>query len=74
MRYKVTIPYKEPTYERHTGRPRSSPYYARYEVMTDSEEEAIQTAIELFEKDRMKSGVRWARVPELENIKVELVS
>jgi len=71
--FKVTIPYREPTYELHTGRPRSLPYYARYNVTADSEEEAILKALSLLEKGWIQSGVGWVRAPERQAIQVEQV-
>ena len=73
MHFKVTIPYKEPTYEAHTGRPRSLPYYARYNVTADSKEEAILKAISLLEKGWIQSGVGWVRVAERQAIQVKQV-
>ncbi len=69
--YRVTIPYREPTYEMHRGRPRKNPYLAQYEVSAETKEAAIESALELFEKDARDSRVGWVRFPIHEDITVE---
>jgi hypothetical protein len=70
--YKVIIPYREPTYETHTGSPSNNPYYSTpFHVAAQNKEEAIKNALELFEKDARLSHVGWRRVPEQDDIIVE---
>ena len=71
--YLVTIPYKEPVYEVHRGRPRESPYMARIEVEAESKEEAIERALNQFSLEASLSNVGWSRVPNYKDIKVELL-
>ena len=72
-RYRVVIPYREPTYEVHTGKPRKHPYNAPYVVTAGTAEEATNKALELFKSDARNSHVGWQRVPEFEGIKVTLI-
>ena len=73
-RYKVIIPYREPTYELHSGRPRKDPFIAPYEVTAITKEAAIRSALSLFEKDAHNSHVGWRRNPEYEKIQVTRLS
>ena len=73
-RYKVIIPYREPTYELHSGKPRKNPYIAPYVVAAVTREGAIRSALELFKRDAHYSHVGWRRNPEYDNIKVTLIS
>jgi hypothetical protein len=82
--YKVIIPYREPTYEVRTGSPSNNPYYSTpfhvnpyystpFHVVAQNKEEAIKNALELFVKYASLSNVGWRRVPEHDDIIVELL-
>jgi len=70
-KYRVMIPYREPTYEVRRGRPRKKPYLAWYMVTAKNKAEAIDNALMLFEKDASNSNVHWVRVPIRKRIKAE---
>lgn len=72
-KYKVIIPYSEPTYEVHRGSPRKSPCIAPYQIFASSEEEAIKEALKMFEYDVKHSHVGWLRIPDYTGIRVEIV-
>lgn len=72
-KYRVVIPYREPTYEVHTGKPRKRPYRAPYEVMASTTEKAIINALELFERDAKHALVGWVRIPDYNRIEVTLL-
>lgn len=59
MRWKVTIPYREPTYSVRQGVQKT--YDAFYEVEADSLEAAVTSALAQFEGLATESGVRWIR-------------
>jgi len=60
QRYLVTIHYREPTYEQHTGRgPR--PYRGTFAVDAPHEDAAVARAREAFRRWSEASGVSWVR-------------
>ena len=72
FRYRVTIPYREPTFALHRGG--LSPekvYLAVYNVTAENKKEASERALDLFKKDARNSSVSWLRVPQIKRIKVE---
>ncbi len=71
--YRVVIPYREPTFELHTGKRPEKPYRAPYVVVANSKEEALQRALELFEHEALHSHVGWVREPEKTGYEVELI-
>jgi hypothetical protein len=72
-RYRVIIPYREPTYELYSGSSREKPYRASYIVTANSKEEALQKALDLFNRDARHSHVGWQREPDHEKCEVELI-
>jgi hypothetical protein len=69
--YKVIIPYREPTYEKHTAQSRDDPYRAQYFVTAVTESGAVNKALALFEKDERDSHVAWLRIPDKSGVEVE---
>jgi hypothetical protein len=57
----VRIFYREPTYELQSG-PRPEPYSWTYRIHSESEEGAIQQALEEFRNMERQSSVGWVRV------------
>lgn len=74
FRYRVIIPYSEPTYLTHRENPLAEPYYATYNVAAANKKAAVKCALDLFEQDARNSSVHWIRVPYTKKIKVELLS
>lgn len=72
-RYRVVIPYCEPTYEVYKGTKRKRVYRAPYEVSALSKEAAKNNALDLFAKDAQNAHVGWKREPEYDSIEVELI-
>jgi len=66
-RFKVTIRYREPTYERATG-PKAAPYRWTYDMLASDGEEARRRAIDEFRSVERQSGVSWTR--EIEGVDV----
>jgi hypothetical protein len=62
--YKVIIPYREPTYEVHSGKAHPNPYNALYYVTALTKSEAINNALKLFDEDVRNAQVGWIRNPE----------
>jgi len=62
-RFKVTIRYREPTYERATG-PKPAPYRWTYDMLATDDEDARRRAVEEFRTVERQSSVSWARVIE----------
>lgn len=58
--YKVTVSYREPTYEARTG-PRAAPYRWTYRLLADSEQTARRRALAEFEAVTRLSSVGWSR-------------
>jgi hypothetical protein len=74
-RYRVSIPFREPTFEQRIGRPPSSPpFMARYEVVAHSPQDAQDRALEIFHEMASRSGVGWIREPMEAEIRVEAFS
>ncbi len=71
FKYRVIIPYREPTYVTHRKNPLAGPYYATYNVAAANKKAAVKYALDLFEQDARNSSVHWLRIPELKNIKAE---
>ena len=69
-RWRVRIPYREPTYE--ARRPAQAndgePYVAQYEVSAPDAPTAIERALAAFDGDASESGVGWIREPVLDQI------
>ncbi len=72
-KYRVIVPYREPVYEVHRGRPLKKPYLAAFEIQASTKEEAIAIAISRVKSGHIDSNVGWIRVPILKGIKVELL-
>ena len=71
FRYRVTIPYCEPTFVLHRGLPPEKVYYAEFNVVAKNETEAIERGLEIFKINARNSSVGWCREPEIKDIKVE---
>lgn len=72
-RYKVIIPYREPTYEIHRGKRPDEPYSAEYFITASSPEEAEKEAITQFHKEAENTSVSLMREPDYSGIKIEMV-
>lgn len=70
-RYRVIIPYSEPSYETHRGLQREEPYRAEYFVFACSPEEAKIDAIFQFHDDAKHAHVGWIRIPDYD-VKIEI--
>ena len=68
--YVVSIPHREPTYDLRRGESRKEPFLTSFEVVAESQDEAVQSAIELFEQLAHDSQARWARVIDHQGITV----
>ena len=72
-RYRVIIPYREPTFETHRDLQQKKPYRAEYFVTESSPEEAEISAIVQFHDDAKHAHVGWIRIPDYSGIKVEMI-
>ncbi len=59
--YKVTVSYREPTYEERTG-PRATPFRWTYSLLADSADHARRRALSEFHEVTRLSSVGWTRV------------
>ncbi len=66
--YRVTIHYREPTYEAATG-PKATPYRWTFSVVARTDRRAGALAIDEFREIERQSGVSWIR----EIVKLDLV-
>jgi len=66
--YRVTVLYREPTYELETGRERT--YSGTFEVDADTPEQAMNEAVGIFKSYEDLSSVGWVR----EIVKVSAVA
>jgi hypothetical protein len=71
FRYRVIIPYREPTFALHKGFSPEEVYYAAFNVVAENKTAAIDRGLDIFEKDAKNSSVRWRRIPQVSGIKVE---
>ena len=62
-RWRVRIPYVEPTFAARQARPPAEPFVAEVEVEADSDLDAVERGLEKFEGDARDSGVGWIREP-----------
>lgn len=70
-RFRVVIPYDEPTYQvRRPGPAGGAPYRAEYVVTAADERAAMAEALLQFHADASSSGVGWVREPRHEAIEV----
>jgi hypothetical protein len=58
--YKVTVSYREPTYEERTG-PRAVPFRWTYTLLADSADHARRRALSEFDEVTRQSSVGWSR-------------
>ena len=65
-RFRVSIPYVEPTYQVRAGS--TKPFQATYDVQAATAAEAIELAMRRFDGDAEESGVGWIREPLTEAI------
>lgn len=72
-RYRVIIPYREPTFEIHRGLQRKEPYRAEYFIFACSPEVAGIYAIDQFHYDAKHAHVGWIRIPDYDGIKIEKI-
>lgn len=70
--YKVTIPYREPVFEKYRGLPKRI-YTIDYEVAAKNKKEAISKALGLFSEYKYRSTVSWDPVPYESKITVEFL-
>jgi hypothetical protein len=71
--YRVTIPYREPVFDKHRGLPERI-YNVDYEVVAENGEEATLKAFEEFFSDSSNSEVGWDRIPDKSKVTIELLS
>lgn len=60
-RYRVTVSYREPTYEARSGA-RPNPFRWTYAISAESEEQARASALREFRHTTEMSSVGWSRV------------
>lgn len=73
-RFRVVIPYDEPTYRlRRPGTAGDAPYRAEYVVTAADERAALAEALLKFHANACASGVGWVREPRHEAIEVHTV-
>ncbi len=72
-RYRVLIPYTEPTFSPRLGRPADHVYMGEEIVDADGAEAAKGIALGKFHARANASGVGWARLPLESRISVELL-
>jgi hypothetical protein len=58
--FRVTIHYREPTYELHAG-PKADPYWWTFRIMARTAAEALKRAISTFREMESLSSVGWTR-------------
>lgn len=61
--YRVTITYREPSYELRAGT-KPKPFVASFHISAETNEEAERLAVEEFQKQEQASFVSWSRVIE----------
>ena len=68
--YRVTIPYREPSFDKHRGSAERT-YTVDYEVVADNVEAATLKAFDEFFADSANSEVGWDRIPDRTKVTVE---
>ena len=68
--FRVTIPYREPLFDQHKGRPERT-YSVDYDVVAENGEEATLKAFDEFFSDSSNSDVGWDRIPDRAKVTVE---
>ncbi|RJR14598.1 MAG: hypothetical protein C4581_13595 [Nitrospiraceae bacterium] len=69
-RYRVIIPYSEPTFVAHKGIQRKEPFRAEYFITAGSAKQAQKDAIIQFKQDTTHAHVGWVRIPDYNGIEV----
>jgi hypothetical protein len=72
-RFRVRIPYEEPTFAAHQKRPPAPPFVAELEVVAVDEQSARAQALARFEADAKDSGVGWIREPLEDAVTIERI-
>lgn len=73
-RFRVRIPYEEPTFAAHAKRPPDAPpFVAEVDVVAADERAAREQALARFEAGAKDSGVGWIGEPVEDEVKVERV-
>lgn len=73
-RFRVVIPYDEPTYKVRRDALDAPPYRAEFVVLAADEAAARVEALEQFHASARASGVGWVREPRRDSIEVHELS